>query len=563
VSPPASFDADGAPLVIPAGARFVAAPPGATAVFDDAGRPTGFVAPAPECFDAGGAPIAIPPRVRLIAASGGDTIAIFDATGRLTGFIEPPPECFDDDGIPVESTSGARFIPAGSSELAEIGARMRLVFDRTGESVGFIRNDPECYDADGRPFSLAANMRFFPKGTIKLGGDTKPFAIRAVYAKEGSPCGFVQIFEDTAASESAQPTTLFDAMGAPAAVTGFVADGVAVRALNEDGSVVAEVFDAVGRLVEIARIVARTGETRITDAGGRRVDGDALFDADRRPIAALLTDFNREGHFTDAKGEPIAGVRDAAGMPIELAGAIENRTAFDAQKRRVSQPVFRDRAGRPIFIREFTPERVFDSSGKEVPQTLVADEHGHTYVYGSIAPPPSQSVFFDETGRNIVLTYDLRVPLFQLCDNDRRLVKRKVIFDGDGRAIGSVLSDFEGVSDHVPRAIFAAFPENEHSRNRSAKIAGQGSRRRLEGDPLASLSEDAKVSFMKFERIMPIVLPWEQTVMLANGIYDLIRMKKIAFATAKQQVRALAAKPLRDIGFAIKVFKLVISKRSV
>jgi hypothetical protein len=561
---------------------------GTIPLYDKRGKTIGFAQTPPVCYDIEGAAVSLPPGARFLPtdspdARGSDQLPVFDNSGNAIGFVQSPPELFDADGRPAVVGDGQRFLPVGSVEVSEITAGLKPVFGDSGQSLGFIREKPTVFDADGRPVAISENIRLFPMGAVELGGNGPPFAIRAVYTKDGTPSGFAQVFNEEAFEPTRDPRgaavigpdgtpvpaitetiELFDAAGEQASPAGFFADDVDVRLARADGTIVKEVFDAGGHPVKISRMVGTEGHTVMADPQGRPVDVEDLFDANGERIGTprILTEFEGDTYFVDKRGARIATLADASGRPVAVTGAAHRPLVFDEHGNQTRQTVFRDASGRPLFLSPFTPPAVFDRRGRRLPQQRYLDDRGRAYVMGSLGQPPRDSVFYDENGRKMVLAYNGRPSLFQFCDLDGCIVQRKFVFDRHGKGVGSILLDFQNSPDRLPRAIFASFPEGVQPpvRPRFWDPWRFPYSEPLRVDPLWALSPDARDSFLRIERIIPIRPLWaKQATDAPAGIYDLTKMRKIVRLNVKK-VRRMDARPLGDIGLAIKVVRPLIPK---
>jgi hypothetical protein len=412
--------------------------------------------------------------------------------------------------------------------------------------------DDQLFDCEGHPLHLTGNMHFFALGAVELNSSLRPFRIEAVYDCDGLPCGFVQIFTDNPLAATVVPpngapvpaatacrtTEFYDSTGRPLAVGGFVSSGGGVRVLEKGGAVLSSFFDEFGHPITLSRLVSAHDNTVVTDPDGRVVDVSRLFGPDGRPldVQAVLTEI---GHFTDPRGEKVECVRDRQGRPISISKVLHNRAAFDARGRAVSQTVFSDASGDPVYHMRFTPSSVYDATGREVPQTRVCE----SYVYGSLGKPG----YFDENGRPMVL--HSRVSLFQFCDHDGKLMQRKVVFDASGRAVGFVLLQMDR---DRPRAVFCGMPIGARGTADRDRRKSREKTRRIPEEQIAGFSDEMRGEIRRLERIVPLWPPFAGGP--ENGIYDLAQMRRIAFETSKK-VKPVGVRPVGDIGLAVKIVK--------
>jgi hypothetical protein len=403
-------------------------------------------------------------------------------------------------------------------------------------------------------------MHFFALGAVELSSSLRPFRIEAAYDCEGQPCGFVQIFTDDPpaaavitpagtpvldpdglpAAATSHMTQFYDSTDRPLAIGGFVSSGRDIHVLTKDGAVVSSFFDGSGHPINLSQLVSAQGETVLTDSDGRVVDVSRLFGPDGSPLGvqAVLADM---GDFTDTSGEKVESVHDAQGRPISINKVLHHRGAFDASGRAVNQTVFSDASGHAVYHPQFTPSSVYDESGKEVPQTRVCQ----SYVYGSLG----KSGYFDESGRPMAL-YS-RVSLFQFCDHDGKLVQKKIVFDGSGRAVGFILLQ---THEDAPRAVFCGIPIGPRRTTNGdlRKSRAAEKTRRIPEEQIAGFSDEMKIEIRRLEGIAPLWPPYPGGT--GAAIYDLAQMRRIAFETARK-VRPVGVRPLGDVGLAVKIMK--------
>jgi hypothetical protein len=461
-------------------------------------------------------------------------------------------------------------LPPLIPQLSGIDADGRLVLN--GSDLA--KAPAMLFDGSGKPITFSGNAVFHPCGAVQLGEEQEPFRIEAVYGTEGQLIGFIQIFGeaevdeahtgiylrtangDIALDANGEPirgvtdaTQIFDDRGYSVKVSTYVASGIQLKVIDEEGNVATKLYDEHGNEVRIVSFVQKiredgTTDTVFLDANGNPVDITKLFDSSGRALGQdrFVVESAAEYYFQDDAGNRIAKMTDRFGNEISVSGMIQVRHVFDEHGRPVMQTVFSDANGLPVYLQGFSPPKVFDAEGRAIPQTIVSTAPGVHFAFGSLADRPIGGQYYDSKGKLIDLSYRSRVSLFQFCEFDGKLAQRKVVFDAKGREVGFMTLTFDRTPDGTqrPRIMFSAYPK-DHRENEI-----QVRRNRLGTTMTPRFSG----------QLQPIPQICHHDEEPGNGIYDLNQMKVIARQTArKARPVGVGIKPLGDIGLAVKVVK--------